>query len=338
MDWSKGFSAKYYGTFVEVTTWRDIGRFEITSGTVKRTDEGLYNSADIDCKDYTETTERWIRVYMDVSQDGESSHIPLFTGLATAPSKSINGSVVSNSLECYSVLQPAQDVILPQGYYAMKGTSGADIVKKLLQSVTPAPITVEGVSPALSQHIIAESNETNLSMAAKVLSAINWRLRIDGHGDITVCSQANTSVATFDPIENDSIEPELDAVNDWYECPNVFMAISGGVYAVAKDEDIGSPLSIINRGREVWQQETNASLNEDETVAEYAQRRLKELQQHYLAVSYTRRFNPDVVASDVITLHYPQQGLDGYFYVGSQNIELGHGATTDEEVTQVETK
>ena len=335
MDWNKGFSAQYYAKFVDPQTWRDMERFEITGGSTKRIDSGLRCSADISCVDYRQNAERYIRVWLDAEQSGSSAHIPLFTGLAQAPERKIDGTLATNSLTCYSVLKAAQDVLLPLGYYVPAGVQGAQFVKQLLSEVMPAPITVIGNSPSLSGYIIAEDNENHLSLSEKILAAINWRLRVQGDGSVEVCSMAQNISARFDPLENDVIEPQLKAVNDWYSCPNVFRAVISDTSAVARDDNINSPLSTINRGREVWAEERDCDLANNETLAEYAQRRLKEEQRHYLAVDYDRRFHPDVIASDLIGLHYPAQGLEGTFYVSAQTIQLGYGARTSEEVVQI---
>lgn len=334
MNWNKGFSAKYYATFVDTTTWRDTDKFDITGGSIKRSDSGLMQSADIECVNYSEERERWVRVYMDSRQDGESSHEPIFTGLAINPQRDIDGNLVNNSLECYSVLKAADDVLLPIGYYVLAGTDGGRIIKELLKA-TPAPVEVDENAPLLAQSIIAEDGETHLSMAQKVLNAINWRIRILGDGTIRVCKPASELSATFDPLNNDCIKPQIKAANDWYSCPNVFRAVTGDTSAVARDDSEDSPLSTVNRGREVWAQELNCTLNSGETLAEYALRRLKEKQQHYIETSYERRFHPDVHPTDAIALHYPAQKIDGIFYVSSQTISLSYGAETNEEVIQI---
>lgn len=335
MDWSKGFSASYYATFIDPKTWRDTERFEITGGSVKRFDSGLRCSADVNCVKYDQSTEKWVRIYLDAAQTGSSAHVPLFTGLATAPESDIDGNLFTDSLVCYSVLKSAQDILLPLGYYAQAGVKGADLIKQLLSEGTPAPVTIIGDSPQLSQYIIAESNENNLSMAEKILAAINWRLRLKGDGSIELCGLSRSSKVKFDPLNNDSIEPQLRAVNDWYSCPNVFRAIMGNTSAVARDDSLLSPLSTINRGREIWREERDCKLANNEGLAEYAKRRLKAEQRHYLAVSYTRRFHPDIFATDWVNLHYPAQSIAGDFYILSQEITLGYGASTSEEVIQV---
>lgn len=335
MNWNQGFSSQFYATFVDPQSWRDTDRFDITGGTINRSDSGLRHSADLDCINYREDSERWVRIWMNVQQSGSSEHIPLFTGLATAPEQEINGTLVSNQLVCYSVLKPSQDILLPLGYYAASGARGADIVYELLSSSTPAPIVVSPDSPRLSQYIVAENNESKLSMVEKILSAINWRLRLDGNGGIEICSKPSEPVTLFDALNNDSIEPQLKLTNDWYSCPNVFRAVMGEDSVVYKDRDLNNPLSILNRGREIWIEEQDCKLGDHEGLEEYARRRLQEEQQRYVFIQYNRRFHPDVLASDLLQLHYPAQSIDGTFYVSSQSITLGYEAKTEEEVIQL---
>ena len=208
------------------------------------------------------------------------------------------------------------------------------LIKDLL-SVTPAPVIIEDNAPTLSQSIIAENNETHLSMVHKLLNAIGWRIRILGDGTITVCKKATEPVASFDPEDNDSIEPKVNLTDNWYKCPNVFRVTSGDFTAIARDDSIDSPLSTVNRGREVWAEDSTAKLNNGEGVSDYARRRLKEEQQRGVVVTYDRRYHPDIIVGDRIRLHYPKQGMDGVFIVTSQQIELSHSGRTSEEVNWV---
>ena len=337
MNWNKGLSARYYCSIVNPITWHDTGEtFNITGGSISHSLSDLMESADVDCVRYPQNTERWIRVYLDARQSGAAEHIAMFTGLATSPDRNIDGLYETNKVQCYSVLKPAQDVLLPRGWYAPVGIDGAKLIKRLL-GVTPAPVdydpTVEA-APTLKRAIIAEDGESNLSMAHKILTAIGWRFRITGDGVIHICPTATEHTELFDSFENDSIEPVLTVTADWYGCPNVFRATQGDASAEARDES-ESLLSIPNRGREVWMEETNVNLSERETLLEYAKRRLKEEQQVAYIVKYDRRYRPDLYVSDIVELHCPAQGIDGEFVITSQSIELGYAARTSEEVQNV---
>ena len=54
MDWTKGFSSRYYISIVDKDTWRDVRRIEITGGTIKRSLNSLQQSADLNVVNYNE--------------------------------------------------------------------------------------------------------------------------------------------------------------------------------------------------------------------------------------------------------------------------------------------
>lgn len=330
MKWEKGYSSEYYITVVDPSSWRDIQRIEITGGSINRERGGLMQSASINAVNYPQLIEQWIRVWLDTRQTGANGHEPLFTGLATSPTQAWNGPRHEDALTVYSVLQPAEKVDLLLGWYAPAGASGASVIKNLL-SVTPAPVIVADNSPTLSEHIVAEAGENHLTMVEKILTAIDWRLRITGDGIISVEPKDKTPVYTMDPLENDVIETQINVTSDLFNCPNVFMAIQDDITAIARN-DTGGPLSIAERGREVWASETGVTLADNETIEQYAQRRLDEEQQTQVRASYARRYLPGILPGDYIRLHYPEQGLQGDYMVDTQSVELSHEARTSEEV------
>lgn len=330
MDWDKGFSASYYACLVDRATWRDTDILEITEGSITRSQSSLIESADITTT-YQFAGERWVRVYMDARQNGATEHVALFTGLAIPPQTEIDGMLKKYKVECYSVLKPAEDILLERGFYLPAGMDSGEVLKNLL-AVSPAPVEVDENAPELSSTIIAEQGESNLSMAIKVLKAINWRIRIDGSGTIHICRRAAEASVTFSATDRDSVEPQLTMTHDWFDCPNVFRAISGDLVAVARDDREDSILSTVKRGREVWMEETGCNLNINESIGQYAERRLAEEQSRAYEVRYSRRYDPDITVSDIVGLRYPAQGLDDDYTVTSQQITLGSGCRTEEQV------
>lgn len=338
MDWSKGYSATYHMSIVDPVTWRDVDTINITGGEISRSQSELMESADVDCVRYDQSRERYVRLWLNTRQEGGgSSHTALFTGLATSPDRNIEGVFTTNKVQCYSVLKPADDVLLQKGWYAPSGVDGASIVSDLL-AVTPAPVVIDGNSTSLTEPMIAEEGETHLSMAWKVLNAINWRIRIAGNGTVTLCPKASTLSAIFDATENDIIEPRITVEYDWFQCPNVFRATMDGSSFVARDDNVDSQLSTVNRGREIWMEETDCNLNSGESLEQYAERRLSEEQTVATMISYDRRFVPDVLVGDLVELRLPAQGIVDSFMVESQTIEIGHGARISEHVRKAVNK
>ena len=334
MDWNKGYSARYYISVLDRKTLRDVRRIEITAGSIKRESSSLRESASLDCVNYDGTIEEFIRVWLDARQEGESSHVPLFTGIATSPGTQINGQLITNTVECYSILKIAQDMLLPRGWYAPKGINSGDLLKNLL-SPLPVNIVVDKNSPGVDSSIIAEEGENRLSMADKILTLMDWRMEIDGLGNIHIMPFSKDAVESFDSLDNDILEPSLTITYDWYECPNVYRAVLEDRYAVARDDSPTSPLSTVNRGREVWYEDDSVYLQENQTLAQYAQDMLRVSQRPARTISYERRFHPDVKVDDIVRLNYPAQEISGNYLVTSQTINLGYNAKTSEEVVQV---
>lgn len=335
MNWNDGYEGSYHGTIVDVPSWSDLGRIEIIDGSLTQTVTGLRQSADATI-DRRFDEEVWLRFYLTARQGRNVERVPLFTGLATSPSRELDGRRENFSAECYSVLKPCDDIYLQRGWYVASGVSCETVLRELL-GPTPAPKEFDLTTPvpALENAIVAEEDETCLTMCDKILAAIGWRLRITGYGTIKIAPKTTSEVASFSANGDDIIEPEITIARDWFSAPNVFRAISDDLVAVARDDTSDSPLSVSSRGREVWMQETNVDLGENESIADYAIRRLKEEQAVLRTVSYKRRYIPDVQVGDVVALHYPAQDLDGKFMITSQSTSFGFNCETSEEVQEL---
>ena len=336
MDWSKGFSAKYYASIIDPKLWLEKGqRIEILGGSIKRSDSSVRQTADLECTGFDEEHEMWVRVWLDVSQEYDGmidyDHVALFTGLVGSPNKDIEGMYISTPLTCYSVLQPLEDIKLPRGWYVAAGTNSGEAIRSLM-APTPAPVEIDDSSPSIQTTIIAEDGETNLTMIDRIVSAVKWRIVIDGDGTIHFTDRANTISSKIDSVKNDLLETSLNIEYDWYSCPNVFRAIMGEDVEVVRDDDEDSIFSTVARGREVWFEEIDCTLKDGESLLEYARRRLKEEQSLYHTINYTRRFDPNINVSDYVSIKYPDQGISGNFYVTSQSIDLGYGARVSEVV------
>lgn len=335
IDWSKGFSASYVLAIVDPLTWADRSEMEFTDGSIDRDSTAdLLESASITVTDDSLSGEKWVRVYLLAKQGGSAERIPLFTGITSAPERELDGIRETWKAECYSALKPADDVLLARGYYAPAGSS-ADLVKDLL-SVSPAPFSVSGSPPALSSDIVAESGESRLSLAKKVVDAIGWQLSIHGDGSIHLMEPGASPAERFGVEKNDVLEPDVKDKTDWYNCPNVFRAVDDDAgTAVARDDDPDSKFSTASRGREIWMEDSSVELSGNETIAEYAVRRLKEEQTPAREISYNRRFFPGVRVGDIVALDYPRHKLSGNFRVAKQTLELSYGCKTAETVNEV---
>lgn len=330
MDWTKGFTAQYIVTTVDPHTWGDTGEIEITSGTIDRDAEtDLIESAEVTVRE--RIAEQWIRIYLIAKQSGaDTVREALFTGIATTPKRSIFGEREENSLECYSVLKVADDILLPLGYFASEGVRGGEIVRRLLSDL-PCPVTITERSPYLLNNIVAGQNDSKLRMARQIVDAMNWQIRITGSGEVFVEPKPSTIAASFDSQNADVIEPQVTDDQDLFGIPNALRVTMSERTATVRDDDPESEWGTVKRGREIWKAESVSGLTDNETLGAYTMRRLKELQSPARTLTYNRRFDPAVVPGSLINIVYPRQDISGTFRVKNQRIELSFNARTEEE-------
>ena len=333
MDYTKGYTASFYATIVDPVSWTDQERFEIVSGSISRSETDLRQNASLTLRNYNTTSEQWIRIYMTATQNGNSERQALFTGLATSPSRQCDNNVWTINVQCYSVLKPAGDIFLQHGWYIGKNANAISILQRLLEP-TGAKVEIAGDIKYMDEDIIAEDGESNISMIDAILDSIDWVMYIRGDGTIVLSPNPDDGVSLPVYVMSEKINPIVESSfsidYDWFECPNVFRATYGNVTAIARDDDPESIMSVPSRGREIWAEENDVDLEKDETVAEYAKRRLLELQEVSETASYNRRFVPDINVTNKISLNY--KNLVGNYIVTSQDITLGHAAVTNEKV------
>lgn len=338
MNWHRGFSALYELRKVDPITWMDTDELRFTAGTVSRSEDDLQESANLTL---TESQgECWLRVYLKAKQGNSGARVPVFTGLASTPRRDLDGVRETYQATCYSVLKPADDVLVECGYYVPAGAEGARVATGLL-GVGPAPVFYQEDGPKLMEPIVAEDADTHLSIAQQIVRAIGWRIRIGGDGSISIEPPAVNALLTLDAMDHDSVELTISDTQDWYSVPNCYRASTGDIYAIARDDDPDSALSTVSRKAlrggtgEIWASETGVTLSDDKSLGEYVLERLKEAQAPARTVGYTRRFQPDTTVGDLVNLHLARYKIDGVFRISRQTITLGHGCRTQEEVVMV---
>lgn len=330
MNWNKGYIQRIYYTIVDPVTWRDIEERDLIGGSIMKSADRLMETADLDITSLPESGEAWIRIYLNATQNDTGEKEALFTGLMQAPEIQWNGTQGTYAAEAYSVLKPASDVLLPRGWYAPSGMNGARLAAELL-GIGAAPVQYEDASPQLTTTIVAESKESNLSMAQKIIEAIGWRIRIMGDGRIVIAPAGAERLAVLDALENDIIELEVNDRRDWYSCPNVLRVTQNDLIAVARDDSPDSLYSTVRRGREIWKEENRTGSGDGESIEEYAARRLKEEQMPQREIEYTRRYLPGIFPGDIIGIRHPAQNIDGDFRIVTQKISLEKGIKVSEE-------
>lgn len=341
-DWLSSMQQTFEYYVVNPVTWKDEQLLNnVTSCTINRDMEAeTLGSATIDI---TESVgECYIRIYLVIVQNGIKERFPLGTYIVQTPSSSFDGKIRNVSMDAYTPLLELKENPPPLGYYIPKKENIMDFAYRLVREHTRAPVTETECSTNLFYDFVADTNDTWLSFITDLIANAKYRLSLDEMGRILFSPEQDTAslqpVWTYTDDNSSILYPDLSIDHDLYGLPNVVEVIysEGGDYFYARVEnnDSNSPISTVNRGREILYRETDPSLIGDPTdgqIQEYAEQLLRNLSTLEYTVSYTHGYCP-VRVGDCVRLNYSKAGLiDIKAKVISQSIKCEPGCPVTEK-------
>ena len=145
-------------------------------------------------------------------------------------------------------------------------------------------------------------------------------------------------VWTFNDDNSSILHSDVTLDHDLYGIPNVVEVVySNGNECYSSrvvNDDENSPISTVNRGREITYRESNPSIVGDPTknqIDEYARRLLRDLSTLEYTISYTHGYCP-VRVGDCVRFNYSRADLrDIKAKVISQSIECRPGCSVTEK-------
>ncbi len=341
-DWSKSMQQSFEYFVVDPITWADGEKLEnIKSSTVSRdrTVETL-GSATLDA---TGTVgECYIRIYLITIQNGITERFPLGTFLVQTPSSNFDGKIRSVSMDAYTPLLELKEKRPVLGYYTPKDSNIVDTVYTLTRENARAPLVEPICEEVLNNDFVANTSDTWLSYLSDLLQNAKYEFSLDEMGRILFSPKQETAslqpVWTFDDGNSSILYPELSMNHDLFNIPNVVEVIySNGrdyYYSRVVNDDVNSPISTVNRGREIIHRDTEPSIAgvaSQYVVDEYANRLLKELSTVEYSVSYTHAYC-GVRVDDCVRLNYERAGIKNVkAKVVSQNISCVQGCPVSEK-------
>lgn len=321
VDWLSSMQQTFEYYLVDPGTWKDIKPINsITSCTINRdSDTETLGSATIDMTE--PIGECYLRVYLITIQNGVKDRHPLGTFLIQTPSWSFDGKVRDISVDAYTPLIELKENLPPIGYSLLKGDNIMNLVYRLCRENTRAPVIETVCSDTLYYDFVANTDDTWLSFLTDLIANAKYIFDLDELGRILF--QPKQDTASLQPVwtytdDNSSIlYPDITMDQDLYGIPNVVEVVySNGnscYYAKAVNDDSNSPISTVNRGREIVYRETNPNLSGNPTenqIQEYADRLLRELSTLECTVTYSHGYCP-VRLGDCVRLNYSRSGING---------------------------
>lgn len=341
-DWLSSMQQTFEYYTVDPGTWKDVKKLDnVKSSSISRDSEAdTLGSASFEVTD--SVGESYIRVYLITIQNGVREKHPLGTFLVQTPSSSFDGKVRSVSMDAYTPLIELKEGQPPIGYTIMKGKNIMDTAYDLVSENLRAPVAMANKDDKIHFDFVADTNDTWLSFLKDFIGNAKYTFDIDEMGRILFSPEQDTAslqpVWTYDDGNSSILYPEITMNHDLYGVPNVVEVIySNGpyqYYARVVNDDVNSPISTINRGREIVHRVTNPSfLGEptDKQIKEYADKLLKSLSTLEYSISYTHGYCP-VRVGDCIRLNYERAGLtDIKAKVISQSIKCEPGCPVTEK-------
>lgn len=331
---------EYY--VVDPGTWKDMKRIDnVTSSTINRDlNAETLGSASISIG--ASLGECYIRIYLVTIQNGIKERHPLGTFLIQTPSYSFDGKIENVTMDAYTPLLELKENPPPLGYSILKNQNIIDIAYRIVKEQVRAPVIKTENPETLFNDFVANVDDTWITFIYDLLGNAKYSLGLDELGRVLFLPEQDTvslqPVWTYDDTNSSILYPNLDIDHDLYGIPNVVEVIytngSGYYYGRAVNDDINSPISTKNRGREITHRVSNPDLIGEPTekqIQEYAERLLRELSTLEYTITYTHGYCP-VRIGDCVRLNYSRAGLKGVkAKVISQSIKCQPGCPVTEK-------
>lgn len=341
-DWLSSMQQTFEYYTVDPNTWKDVKLINnVKSCTINRDAEAeTLGSATIDITD--SLGECYIRVYLVTIQNGVKEKHPLGTFLVQTPSSGFDGRVRNVSMDAYTPLLELKENPPPLGYSIAKDENIMAMATRLTQEHVRAPVVNTESSATVFYDFVANTDDTWLTFLSDFIVNAKYMFALDEMGRILFSPIQDTAslqpVWTYDDGNSSILYPELEMDHDLYGIPNVVEVVysngSESYYARAVNDDVNSPISTINRGREIKRCVTDPDLIGDPTgnqIEEYAKQLLREMSSLEYTISYTHGYCP-VRIGDCVRLNYSRAGLTNIkAKVISQTIKCEPGCPVSEK-------
>lgn len=340
-DWSKSMQQTFEYYVVNPDTWRDTERIDnVISCTITRdSDAETLGSATIDIAD--SIGECYVRVYLVTIQNGVREKHPLGTYLVQTPSSSFDGKTRSISMDTYTPLLELKEGMPPLGYYVPKDTNIMDMAYRLVRENARAPVVEAKCDITLSYDFVADPSDTWLTFLTDLIANAKYTFSMDEMGRILFAPHQTTAslqpLADFDDGNSSILYPELSLDHDLYGIPNavevVYSESNEYFYSKVVNDDPNSPISTVNRGREILHRVSNPDLLGEPSqsrIDEYATQLLRELSALEYTLTYSHGFYP-VRLGDCVRLNYEKADITNIkAKIISQTIKCDPGCPVSE--------
>lgn len=342
VDWSKSMQQTFEYYVVDPGTWKDVSKVnDVKSCTISwNADSDTLGSATIDIDGSLE--ECYIRVYLVTIQNGVKERHPLGTFMVQTPSTSFDGKVQSVTIDAYTPLIELKEKCPPYGYSILKNTNIMDVAYRLTAENLRAPVVKTITTDTLYTDFVSEPDDTWITFLKDLLANAKYSFGLDELGRVLFTPNQDTAalqpLMTFDDSNSSILYPDISMDHDLYGLPNVVEVIySNGTehyQSRVVNDDENSPISTVNRGREIIYRDTNPRISGQPTkeqIDAYAKRLLKAMSSIEYTITFTHGYC-GVRLGDCIRLNYARAGINNVkAKIISQSIKCEPGCSVKEK-------
>ena len=327
---------------VDPGTWKDKNIIRnVKSCTISRDAEAdTLGSCTIDVTD--SLGEEYVRIYLITIQNGITEKHPLGTFIVQTPSSTFDGRSRNVTMDAYTPLLELKENPPPLGYSLLEKDNIMDRAYAIVNENARAPVVEVDSSERLYYDFVADVEDTWLTFTRDLIANAKYEFALDEMGRILFSPKQDLEslqpVWTYDDGNSSILYPEITMNHDIYGIPNVVEVVymNGRDYFVARvvNDDPNSPISTVNRGREIIHRDTKPSITGNPTqsyINEYATNLLKKLSSVEYTLSYTHGYCGTRLG-DCVRLNYERAGIKGIkAKIVSQNIKCESGCSVTEK-------
>lgn len=341
INWVESMQQSFEFYVVDPNTWKDAYLLEdVESCTVNRDESNeTLGSATIDCGSLL--GECYVRVYLIAIQNGVEYKIPLGTFLTQTPHVGFDGKRPDISLDAYTPLIELKESMPPLGYSLMKEQDIMSIAYALCRENMRAPVVEAKSTEKLYADFVSNVTDTWLTFVRDLVSNAKFKLSLDELGRLIFDPVKDVAslrpVWTYDDDNSSILYPSIKDKRDLYGVPNVVEVVystdAKHLFSRVVNDDENSPISIVNRGREIVRRVSNPNVIGDPTqeyIDQYAIQLLRDVSCLEHTITYTHGYCP-VRIGDCVLLNYEKAGLKNVkAKVISQSIKCETGCPVQE--------
>lgn len=321
-DWTKSMQQTFEYYEVDPATWSDKRKLEFikSCNIVRDLSNDTLGSASINTAE--ELGEMYIRAYLVTIQNKVTDRIVLGTHLYQTTTNNSDGKVKSIGLDGYTPLIELKESMPPIGYSIAANTRVLSSVSRIAAEHARAPVVSGSSSDTIEYSFVSDIDDTWFSYLSDFIAGISYHFDLDPIGRILFAPDQDFNslqpVWTYTDDNSSILYPDIDMDRDLYGIPNVVEVVyskSDGLplFSRVVNDDPNSPISTVNRGREVVSRITDPKINGEPTqyiLDAYARQALRNASTLEHTLKYSHGYCP-VRLGDCVLLNYDRAGLNG---------------------------